>query len=85
MDRRTFIRTAASSAVSACLLGGMTDNALHAHAAPLPATAHSGDFVATADGAKLAYADWGHGRPVGNTRDGCRLPFPRASSAARPF
>jgi len=64
MDRRTLMRTAASSAVSACLLGGMTDNALHAHAASMPTKAHIGDFVEVADGVKLAFADWGKGQPV---------------------
>jgi hypothetical protein len=84
MDRRTLMRTAASSAVSACLLGGMTENALHAHAAPLPATAHSGDFVATADGAKLAYADWGQGRS-GNTPGRSSVVFPAGVVACAPY
>ncbi len=63
MDRRTLMRTAASSAVSACLLGGMTDNALHAYAF-LPAKSHIGDFAEAAGGAKLALPDWRRGQLV---------------------
>ena len=43
MNRRTLMKSAASSAVGACLLGGMTDNAMNAHAASLPAKSHTGD------------------------------------------
>ena len=64
MDRRTLMKSAASGAVGACLLGGMTDNAMNARAAASPAKPHSGDFVETADGVKLAYTDWGSGKPV---------------------
>ena len=64
MDRRTLMRSAASGAVSACLLGGMTDNALKAHAASLPAKPRTGDFIEAPDGVKLAYTDWGSGKPV---------------------
>lgn len=58
------MRSAASGAVSACLLGGMTDNALKAHAASLPLRPRTGDFIETPDGVKLAFTDWGTGRPV---------------------
>ncbi len=64
MDRRTLMRSAASGAVSACLLGGMTDNALKAHAASLPAKPRTGDFIETPDGVRLAFSDWGAGKPV---------------------
>jgi len=64
MDRRTLMRTAASSALSACLLGGMTDNALHAYAAPLPAEPRIGDFVEVVGGVARAFADLGKGRPA---------------------
>ncbi len=64
MDRRTLMRSAASGVVGACLLGGMTDNALQAHAASLPAKLRSGDFIETPDGVKLAFTDWGTGKPV---------------------
>ena len=64
MDRRTLMKSAASGAVGACLLGGITDNAMNARAAASPAKPHSGDFIETADGVKLAYTDWGSGKPV---------------------
>ncbi|THD51594.1 MAG: alpha/beta hydrolase [Bradyrhizobium sp.] len=64
MDRRTLMKSAASGAVGACLLGGMTDNAMNARAAAPPAKPHTGDFIETADGVKLAYTDWGSGKPV---------------------
>ncbi len=64
MDRRTLIRSAASGAVGACLLGGMTDNALNARADTPTAKTHINDFIETADGTKLAYTDWGSGQPV---------------------
>ena len=64
MDRRTLMRSAASGAVSACFLGGMTDNALKAHAASLPLRPRTGDFVETPDGTRLGFTDWGTGKPV---------------------
>jgi non-heme chloroperoxidase len=64
MDRRTLMKSAASSAFGACLLGGMTDHAMNARAATLPARPRIGDFIDTADGVKLAYTDWGSGKPV---------------------
>ncbi len=64
MDRRTILKSAASSAVSACLLGGTTDNAMRAHAAPSPAKSRTGDFIETPDGVKLAFTDWGEGQPA---------------------
>ncbi|MGO8912945.1 MAG: alpha/beta fold hydrolase [Bradyrhizobium sp.] len=42
----------------------MTDNALKAHAASLPLRPRTGDFIETPDGVKLAFTDWGTGRPV---------------------
>jgi non-heme chloroperoxidase len=64
MDRRTLMKSAASGAVGACLLGGMTDHAMNARAATLPAKPRLGDFIETPDGVKLAYTDWGSGKPV---------------------
>jgi hypothetical protein len=78
MDRRTLLRTAASSAVSACLLGGMTVSALHAYGASLPTKPHISDFVEVADGAKLGFTDCGKGRPVVFV-DARALPSPMCS------
>jgi pimeloyl-ACP methyl ester carboxylesterase len=64
MDRRTLMKSAASGAVGACLLGGMTDHAMNARAATPPAKPRIGDFIETPDGVKLAYTDWGSGKPV---------------------
>lgn len=64
MDRRSILKSAASGAVSACLLGGVTDNAMNAQAAASPAKPRTGDFIETPDGVKLAYTDWGSGQPV---------------------
>src|ERR1700690_1257801 len=64
MDRRSILKSAASGAVSACLLGGVTDNAMNAHAASSPSKPRTGDFIETTDGVKLAYTDWGSGKPV---------------------
>jgi non-heme chloroperoxidase len=63
MDRRTLLKSAASTAVGAGLLAGGTNNAVSAqatsHAKPL-----AGDFIETTHGVKLAYTDWGAGKPV---------------------
>jgi non-heme chloroperoxidase len=63
MDRRSLMKLAASNALSACFLAGVTDNAMNAHAAPL-AKSPAGDFIKTADGTGIAYSDWGRGKPV---------------------
>jgi hypothetical protein len=64
MDRRSLMKLAASNALSACLLAGVTDNAMNAHAAPLPVKPRAGDFIETADGVRIAYSDWGNGQAV---------------------
>jgi non-heme chloroperoxidase len=64
MDRRAILKSAASGAVSACLLGGVTDNAMNAYAGASPSKPRTGDFIETTDGVKLAYTDWGSGQPV---------------------
>jgi non-heme chloroperoxidase len=64
MNRRNLMKSVASSAIGACLLGGMTDHAMNARAASPPARPPTGDFIETADGVKLAYTDWGSGQPV---------------------
>lgn len=64
MDRRSLMKFAASNALSASLLAGMTDHAMNAHAATLPAKPRLADFVEAADGVRLAFTDWGSGKPV---------------------
>jgi non-heme chloroperoxidase len=63
MDRRTLLKSAASTVAGAGLLAAATDNAVSAqtssHAKP-----RAGDFIETSDGIKLAYTDWGAGKPV---------------------
>ena len=63
MDRRTLLKSAASTVAGAGLLAAATDNAVSAqtssHAKP-----RAGDFIETSDGVKLAYTDWGAGKPV---------------------
>jgi pimeloyl-ACP methyl ester carboxylesterase len=63
MDRRSLLKSAASTAVGACLLAGGTDSAVSAQAAS-HAKPRTGDFIETQDGGKLAYTDWGAGKPV---------------------
>jgi pimeloyl-ACP methyl ester carboxylesterase len=63
MDRRSLLKSAASTAVGACLLAGGTDSAVSAQAAS-HAKPRTGDFIETQDGVKLAYTDWGAGKPV---------------------
>src|SRR3984885_11173160 len=63
MDRRTLLKSAASTVAGAGLLAAATDNAISAqtssHAKP-----RAGDFIETSDEVKLAYTDWGAGKPV---------------------
>jgi non-heme chloroperoxidase len=63
MDRRTLLKSAASTVAGAGLLAAATDNAISAqtssHAKP-----RAGDFIETSDGVKLASTDWGAGKPV---------------------
>jgi non-heme chloroperoxidase len=62
MDRRTLLKSAASTAVGAGLLAAGTDNAISTQAVSSPTKPR--DFIETADGVKLAYSDWGAGKPV---------------------
>jgi hypothetical protein len=58
------MKLAASNAISACLLGGMTDNAVHTYTAPVPASTAACDVVETTDGIRIAHTDWGKGQRV---------------------
>ena len=62
MDRRTLLKSAASTAVGAGLIAAGTDNAISTQAVSSPTKPQ--DFIETADGVKLAYSDWGAGKPV---------------------
>ena len=64
MDRRTLLKSAASTAVGASLLAGGTKNAISAQASSSKAKPRTGDFIETTDGVRLAYTDWGAGKPV---------------------
>jgi pimeloyl-ACP methyl ester carboxylesterase len=64
MDRRSLLKSAASTAVGAGLLAGGTNNAISAQASSPKAKPRTGDFIETAEGVKLAYSDWGAGKPV---------------------
>ena len=64
MDRRTLLKSAASTAVGAGLLAGGTKNAISAQASSAKAKPRTGDFIETTDGVRLAYTDWGAGKPV---------------------
>jgi non-heme chloroperoxidase len=64
MDRRSLLKSAASTAIGAGLFAGGTDDAISAQTASSHARPRAGDFIETADGVKLAYTDWGSGQPV---------------------
>jgi len=64
MDRRTLLKSAASTAVGAGLLAAGSDGAVSAQHGPSRTNPRRGDFIETTDGVKLAYTDWGAGKPV---------------------
>jgi non-heme chloroperoxidase len=64
MDRRTLLKSAASTAMGAGLLAAGSDSATSAQASSSRAKPRAGDFIETTDGVKLAYSDWGAGKPV---------------------
>src|ERR1700729_4099209 len=63
MDRRTLLKSTLSTTLSAGLLAA-ADNAIGAQGAPARAMPDAGDFIETATGVKLAFTDWGAGKPV---------------------
>jgi non-heme chloroperoxidase len=64
MDRRNMLKSAASTAVAAGMLPAVAADASGAQREASRESPHSGDFVRTKDGTRLAYTDWGTGRPV---------------------
>src|SRR6202521_2222257 len=64
MDRRSLLKSAASTAMGAGLLAGGTKNSISAQASSPKAKPRTGDFIETSDRVKLAYTDWGAGKPV---------------------
>jgi len=63
MDRRTLLKSTLSTTLSAGLLAA-ADEAIGAQPAPAHAMSDAGDFIETATGVKLAFTDWGAGKPV---------------------
>jgi non-heme chloroperoxidase len=63
MDRRTLLKSTLSTTLSAGLLAA-ADDAIGAQGAPARAMPDVGDFIETATGVKLAFTDWGAGKPV---------------------
>lgn len=63
MDRRTLLKSPLSTTLSAGLLAA-ADEATGAQPAPARAMPGAGDFIETATGVKLAFTDWGAGKPV---------------------
>jgi len=64
MDRRTLLKSAISTTAGAGLLADSTPDAIGAQPAASRATSVTGDFIETAPGVKLAFTDWGNGKPV---------------------
>jgi non-heme chloroperoxidase len=64
MDRRNMLKSAAATAVGAGLLAAGGTDATGAQANISHERQRTADFVETRDGTKLAYTDWGAGKPV---------------------
>src|ERR1700686_496552 len=64
MDRRTMLKSAISTTVGAGLLAAGADEAIGAQPTPSRAKPDIGDFIEAAPGVKLAFTDWGAGKPV---------------------
>ena len=58
------LRSAALTAISGGLLAASPAGGSDARSAPGQGARHTGDFIQTEDGTRLAYKDWGDGRPV---------------------
>jgi non-heme chloroperoxidase len=64
MDRRNMLRSAASTALGAGLLASAASEATSAQPTSSREKLRSADYVKCADGTKLAFTDWGTGKPV---------------------
>ena len=64
MDRRTLLKSAISTTAGTGLLAAGAQNAIGAQPAVSRAVPVTGDFVEAAPGVKLAFTDWGSGKPV---------------------
>jgi pimeloyl-ACP methyl ester carboxylesterase len=65
MDRRDMLKSAASTALGTGLLAAATGDATSAQPTSSREKMRGGaDYVECADGTKLAYTDWGAGKPV---------------------
>ena len=63
MDRRTLLKSTLSTTLGAGFLAA-ADDAVGVQPASARATSDAGDFIETATGVKLAFTDWGAGKPV---------------------
>jgi len=64
MDRRHMLKSAASTAFGAGLLAAAASEATNAQPTPSREKLRRADYVECADGTKLAFTDWGAGKPV---------------------
>lgn len=64
MNRRHVLKSAASTAVGAGVLAGGATETMSAPRAPSNERPRGRDFVEATDGTRLAFTDWGEGKPV---------------------
>src|SRR5258708_30307010 len=64
MDRRNMLKSAASTALGTGLLAAAAGDAMSAQPATSRERLRGADYVECADGTKLAWTDWGAGKPV---------------------
>jgi pimeloyl-ACP methyl ester carboxylesterase len=64
MDRRTLLKSTLSTTLSAGLLAANAAEAVATPPAASRATPDIGDFIEAAPGVRLAFTDWGAGKPV---------------------
>jgi len=64
MDRRTLLKSTVSTTLSAGLLAAGTAQAIAAQPVSSRAVSGIGDFIEAAPGVRLAFTDWGAGKPV---------------------